>query len=170
MRGNHRQIVFFTIADFRAFESLLIEAAERYAWDILAACLLNNHYHLVVRTRDPSVAEGMQWLNSLYVRGFNKRHGLVGHLFQRRYFSELIEDDEHLRDAIRYVMLNPVRAGLCLRPERWQWSTCGASLGLEKGRLPLDLRTLQDLFGSVQALENYLRDGNTSLPMPVPWG
>jgi len=169
MRGNHRQIVFFTRADFLAFEQLLEHVAQRDGWDLYAVCLLDNHYHLVLRTRDPNVSTGMCYLNSMYARGFNRRHGLTGHLFERRYFAEVIEDADQLRDTVRYVLLNPVRAGLCIRPERWLWSTCAPSLGLGDSRLPLDMGMLHELFGSVQALENYLRDGDTTLPVPTPW-
>jgi putative transposase len=169
MRGNHRQIVFFTLADFLAFQSLLRRVAGRDGWEILAVCLLNNHYHLVVRTRDANISDGMRYLNSMYARGFNYRHGLTGHLFQRRYFADVIEDDDHLRETIRYVMLNPVRAGLCLTPDRWRWSTCAASLGMKPPDIPLDMARLRELFGSVQALEKFLVDGMLSLPSPVPW-
>jgi REP element-mobilizing transposase RayT len=169
MRGNRRQIVFFTRRDFLSFESLLKKVAERDGWDIFAACVLDNHYHLVLRTREANIADGMRYLNSMYARMFNYRHGLTGHVFQRRYFSEVIEDDDQLRETIRYVMLNPVRAGLSLRPEQWQWSTCAASLGAVQPRLPLDMTMLRELFGSVQALENYLAEGIVPLPTAAPW-
>ncbi len=92
-----------------------------------AYCLMSNHYHLLIETPEPNIANGMQWLNSTYAHRFNEKYERIGHLFQRRYARRLIVDDEHLREVIRYIPLNPVRAGLCKRPEDWPWSSYRAT-------------------------------------------
>jgi putative transposase len=79
--------------------------------------LMNNHYHLLVRTPEANIAKGMHYINMMYARIFNQRHELSGHLFERRYFSVLVESQEHLVELFRYIALNPVRGGLCLRPK-----------------------------------------------------
>jgi putative transposase len=99
-------------------------------WECLAYCLLDTHFHLLVTTPDPNLDRGMKHLNGVYAQGFNRRYGRVGHLVQDRYHAEIVEREGHLREALRYIALNPVRAGLCRRPERWPWSSYPALLGL----------------------------------------
>jgi putative transposase len=92
---------------------------------------MTTHYHFVVRTTDDAqLADAMKRLNWLYARTTNTRYGNKGHVFGARYGSTLIETDAHLKDACRYVALNPVRAGICLFPEDWAWSSHGEALGL----------------------------------------
>ena len=81
-----------------------------------------NHYHLVVETKHERLSRGMQRLNGLYAQHFNGRHNLVGHLFQGRFKAYVIDEDDHLSNAITYVMYNPVRAGLCEHAADWPWS------------------------------------------------
>jgi putative transposase len=84
-----------------------------------AYCQMANHFHLLIRLTDPNLSRGMQWLNGLYAQVFNGRHGLCGHLFQGRFHAALVEDDGHLLELARYIVLNPVRAGLCDHPLEW---------------------------------------------------
>jgi hypothetical protein len=93
---------------------------------------MGNHYHLVVQTPKPNISEGMQRLNSRYAESFNRRYRLSGHLFQGRFYSELVETDAHLLELARYVVLNPVRAGLCPDAADWMWSSYRATAGLER--------------------------------------
>jgi hypothetical protein len=89
---------------------------------------MTTHFHILVETPDPNLARGMHRLNSTYAQAFNERHGTVGHLFESRYHSVLVESDGHLLERFRYIALNPVRAGLCAAPERWPWSSYRASI------------------------------------------
>ena len=82
-----------------------------------------NHFHLLVETPEPNLSGGMQRLKSEYASYFNERHALVGHLFQQRFDSRLIESEDYLGDALRYIALNPVKAGLCSYPWEWPWSS-----------------------------------------------
>jgi putative transposase len=130
-RGNGRQTVFRDDADRRAFLSLVREVVERWEWKCLTYCLMDNHFHLLVTTPEPTLAVGMQRLNGRYAQHFNARHRQSGHLWQGRYHSELVQRDSHLLEAVRYIALNPVRSGLCERPEAWRWGAHRALAGLE---------------------------------------
>jgi REP element-mobilizing transposase RayT len=104
------------------FMQLLRTTIRRYDWRSYAHCLMSTHYHLVLQVSREQLSDGMRKLNGDYARRFNKRHGARGHLFEERYSSWVIEDEDHLHAAVDYVRDNPVRAGLCERPEDWPWS------------------------------------------------
>lgn len=89
-----------------------------------------NHVHLVVETSEANISAGMQYLLGRYGQAFNTRHELTGHLFEGRFHSRLIETDPHLLVVVRYVLLNPVRAGLCDHPYDYEWSSYRATVGL----------------------------------------
>jgi putative transposase len=91
---------------------------------------MTTHYHLLIRTPSADLAAGMQRLNSNFAQAFNRKHSETGHLFERRYHSVSIERDAHLLELYRYIALNPVRAGLCSRPETWTWGSYRAVVGL----------------------------------------
>jgi putative transposase len=99
----------------------------RSGWTCHALCLMGTHYHLVVETRRESLSSGLRWLNWLYAMHFNTKHGLFGHVFATRFSARAIESEQYLHEACTYVLLNPVRAGLCNRVEKWPWSysRCG---------------------------------------------
>jgi REP-associated tyrosine transposase len=130
-RGNGRRIVFRDDADRIVFLRFVREVVGRCDWSCLTYCLMDNHFHLLVMTNEPTLAVGMQRLNGRYAQHFNARHGQSGHLWQGRYHSELIEREPHLLEAFRYIALNPVRSGLCKSPEAWPWSAHRAVAGLE---------------------------------------
>src|SRR3990172_3863435 len=130
-RGNERAPIYRDDGDRRRFLELVAHVRERYRWRILAYCLMTNHYHLLVQTPEPNLARGMRQLNGVYAQSFNRRHGRVGHLLQGRYGARLVQADEHLLAAARYIVLNPVRAGLCGNPIEWRWSSHRATLGLD---------------------------------------
>ena len=121
-------------------------AKRRHGWKVHAYCLMSNHYHLLIETPEPNIAIGMQWLNSTYAHRFNEKYERIGHLFQRRYADGIILTDEHLHEVIRYIPLNPVRAGLCKRPEDWPWSSCRATLGYGARERFLSVRPTLDRF------------------------
>ena len=90
------------------------------------------------------LAKGMQHLNCGHARRMNRKHGRTGHLFRNHYSWWPVETDEHLNEAVRYIVLNPVRAGICTKPEQWPWSSYRAAADLE---LPADFLALSDLLG-----------------------
>ncbi|MGD0273479.1 MAG: transposase [Gaiellaceae bacterium] len=131
-RGNERKEIFLDRLDRRRFLDLLSVIVRRFGWRVYAYCLMPNHYHLLLETPRPELVRGMQQLNGIYARRFNRRHVRSGHLFGGRFHSILIERDAHLVEVARYVVLNPVRAGICKLPEDYRWSSYRATAGLEK--------------------------------------
>jgi REP element-mobilizing transposase RayT len=128
-RGNAREAIFRTTADYERFLELLEQVLSRYGWVCHAYCLLGNHYHLIVETPRANLAAGMRHLNGVYAQAFNRAHRRVGHVLQGRYCAVLVEKERHLLALSRYVALNPVRAGLCRAPADWPWSSYRAMCG-----------------------------------------
>ena len=122
-RGNRRQAIFHDDHDRRWFLALRQRVVDRYGWQVLAYSLMTNHFHLLVETPEPTLSVGMQRLKSGYAGYFNERHSLVGHLFQQRFDSRLIESEKHFNKTLNYIALNPVKAGLCVHPAEWPWSS-----------------------------------------------
>jgi len=141
-RGIRRLPVFVDDDDRHLFLAILGDVVKRFEWECRAYCLMTNHYHLAIRTPEPNIGAGMHRLNGLYAQAFNRRHGFKGHLFEERYWSGVIETDDHALSLMRYVVLNPVRAGMCLLPHQWPWSSYRATAGLEAAPAFLDLRWL----------------------------
>ena len=125
-RGVDRCAIFRDDDDRRFFLRLLAPVVERHLWHCHALCLMDNHYHVVVETYVDLLATGMRRLNGAYAQRFNRRHRRTGHLFGDRYHAWIISTERHLRATCRYVLLNPVRAGLCERAEDWRWSSARA--------------------------------------------
>ena len=121
--------VFVDSVDRRRFLRLLEDSETRVRWGCKAYCLMTTHYHLVLEAGTWQLATGMQLLNGRYARGFNRRHGRYGALFAERYSVRVMDSEEHLHEACAYVVLNPVRAGVCDRAEEWPWSY--SQLGLD---------------------------------------
>ena len=111
-RGNARQDIFAGDADREKFLSILAATVGRYKWLCHAYCLMDNHYHLLLETPDPNLSLGMRMLNGVYTQTFNRDHQRVGHVFQGRYKAVLVEKDAHLVELCRYIVLNPVAAGM----------------------------------------------------------
>ena len=122
-RGNRKETIFEDDGDRLKFLGTLDEVCEIYNWGILSYCLMGNHYHLVVETPDANLSKGMRHLNGVYTQSSNRRHGRVGHIFQGRFKSILVDADAYLLELSRYVVLNPVRANLVRLPEQWLWSS-----------------------------------------------
>ena len=99
---------------------------KRFRWELHAYCQVDNHYHLLVQIRALTLALGMQSLNFRYVQGFNQRHDRRGALVRARYTSTLVTTPGHFLNCLVYIAMNPVKAGLCRRPEEWEWSSYGS--------------------------------------------
>jgi REP element-mobilizing transposase RayT len=121
-RGVERRPIFETDRDYGAFLSLLDTTAERRSWEVHAACLMPNHFHLVLTSKRLDLSNGMRVLNGRYAAWFNDDRGRSGHLFGGRFRSIPIEDEDYLSTVWGYVIYNPVRAGLCERPHEWPWT------------------------------------------------
>jgi putative transposase len=121
-RGIAGVPIFPADQDRTALLALSRKAARRHGWEILAACAMSTHYHLVVEATRAALSSGMQWLNSRYARAFNKRYDRFGSVFAERFQTRVIEREDRVFDMCAYVLLNPVKAGLCDRVEDWPWS------------------------------------------------
>src|SRR5712691_10295212 len=109
-RGNARQKIFLDAQDRHLFLDVFGEEVAQQGWRCYAYCLMDNHYHLLIETPEPNLVAGMRRLNGVYTQAFNRRHGRVGHLFQGRYKSILIDKDSYGLELSRYIVLNPLRA------------------------------------------------------------
>ena len=109
---------------------------------------MSTHYHLLVGTPQGNLSSGMRELNGCYARYYNRRHQSTGAVFESRFRSELVESDSHLVQAIRYLAMNPVRAGLCSRAEHWPWSSLPGHLGITPMRRFVQAAPLLELFAS----------------------
>jgi REP element-mobilizing transposase RayT len=115
--------------DRKLFLRMLGDVVEDTGWRGHAYCLMANHYHLLIETPEPNLSAGMHRLNLRYARRFNRRYGFEGHVFDRRFYSRLVRADWDLLEVLRYVVLNPVRVGLCGHPADWPWSSYRATVG-----------------------------------------
>lgn len=127
-RGNRREPVFFNDADYAFYTKLILTAAQRANCEVWAGCLMPNHVHMIIV---PSDEDGLRRMfadaHRRYTVRINARLNVTGHLWQGR-FGSVAMDEAHLYEAVRYVALNPVRAGLVSRARDWQWATTGLHL------------------------------------------
>jgi putative transposase len=128
-RGNEKANIFRDDRDRRTFLGILAGVVQKERWLLHSFCLLGNHYHLLLETPLGKLSRGMHSLNALYSQRFNRRHERSGHLFEGRFKALLVEKESHLLELHRYIVLNPVRAGLVARPEEWVWSSYRATCG-----------------------------------------
>jgi putative transposase len=130
LRGNHRQSIFATDTDRRAFESFLAHAQPRFEVRLHAYCWMTNHIHLLAEVGEPPLGRLMQNVASRYARFVQRRAGTTGHLFERRYHAVLVDSERYLVELLRYIHLNPVRGGLVAHPDDYAWSSHRCYLGL----------------------------------------
>jgi len=130
-KGTNGEAIVYDDEDRRRFLWHLDRTTRRYGWILFAYCLMTNHYHLLLRVPTGGLSAGMRLLNRGYSWGTNRRHERSMHLFRQRFFSEEIESEAHLLATCRYVVLNPVRAGICEQTADWPWSSYRSTAGLE---------------------------------------
>ncbi len=128
-RGDRREDIYEDDPDRQLFLSTLGECVEQFNWLCHTYCLMSNHYHLIIETPEANLSQGMRQLNGVFTQATNRRHRRSGHLFQGRYKAILVERDAYLLELSRYVVLNPVRAGMVKRPAQWPWSSYRAMVG-----------------------------------------
>jgi putative transposase len=138
-RGNGQESIYREEADWKAFLGIMSDVVSEFGWRIYTYCLMGNHYHLLLETPQPNLSQGMKELDQQYTRRYNWRYEHSGHVFQGRYWSGLVLNDNYLIDAASYLLLNPVRAQLVHSPEEWRWSSCAAMAGLAPSPSWLDM-------------------------------
>jgi REP element-mobilizing transposase RayT len=129
-RGDRKEAIYLDDWDRQLFLEVTALAVQRYDLCILSYCLMRNHYHFVLQTREPNLSRAMRHINGVYTQKYNRRHDTCGHVFQGRFTAHLIAKDAYLMEACRYVELNPVRAQLVQSADEWQWSSYRARTGL----------------------------------------
>jgi REP element-mobilizing transposase RayT len=128
-RGNARQSIFLDDEDRQRFLSVVERVVSRFHLDLYAYCLMDNHYHLLLETREANLSRAMRQLNGVYTQGFNRRHSQVGHVLQGRFKAILVDRDAYLLELCRYVVLNPVRSKITRKPDTYRWSSYRATAG-----------------------------------------
>ncbi|WNF36634.1 transposase [Bacillaceae bacterium IKA-2] len=131
-RGVRKMAVFFDDADRYKYLQILEETRARFPFLLHSYCLMDNHIHLQLQTLHDPISTIMKHLNLNYAKYFNKKHDLVGHLFQGRYGSELIDSVSYELDVSKYIHLNPVEAQMVKRAEDYRWSSYRAYISLEE--------------------------------------
>jgi putative transposase len=150
-RGNRKGGIIADDHDRATFFRIVAEVVARRSWSCISYCLMTNHYHFLVETPNGNLSAGMHALNGRYANAFNRRHGLSGHVFERRFGAVAAESNWHLLELCRYIVLNPVRAGLCSHPGAWPWSSYLACVGASRPEPFLDAERLLGFFGSEPA-------------------
>lgn len=128
-RGNERKAVVRDDRDRARWVDTLAQVVDRYRVRCHAWVLMTNHYHVLLETPTPNLSLAIRHLNGVYTQAFNRRHRRVGHLVQGRFKAIVVEKEAHLLELCRYVVLNPVRAGLVPHPRRYAWSSYRATAG-----------------------------------------
>jgi REP element-mobilizing transposase RayT len=150
-RGNERRVIFRDTHDRETFLETLSIVIERFEWLCHGYVQMDNHYHLLIETPKGILSRGMMQLDSIYAQKFNRRYQRVGHLFQGRFKCLLVEKETYLLELSRYMVLNPVRAGLVNTPEEWKWSSYQAFIGAIPKPEYLTIDWILSQFGEVKA-------------------
>ncbi len=122
-RGNGGQDIYRSDDDRHLFLSLLEDLSERFNIDIYAYVLMDNHYHLLLKTKNANLSKAMQWFGTTYTRKFNLNNHTSGHLFQGRFKSMIVENDAYLLRLSCYIHRNPLKAGMVKRLSDYPWSS-----------------------------------------------
>ena len=170
-RGNARKNIFKDDDDREVFLEVLGRVVKRYNWLCHAYCLMGNHYHLLIETPDANLSAGMRQVNGVYTQKYNQRHKKTGHIFQGRYKAILIEKESYLLELCRYVVLNPVRAGIVEQPEEWNWSSHTATVGMKKAPGYLTTDWILGQFGNKRsdAGKHYTEFVKSGIKRESPW-
>ena len=158
IRGINRQKIFDQEADYRQFLVILGECKEISGFDLYAFCLMPNHVHLLLKVNDEPLEYIFKRIGSRYAVWYNKKHQRVGHLFQDRFKSENVEDQAYFLTALRYIIQNPMKAGLEKEPGTYRWSSFRA---YQLGKASItDIQTAVDIIGSREQLVAFLKEPN----------
>ncbi len=132
---------------------------------------MSNHYHLLIETPDANLSRGMRQLNGVYTQQYNRNHERVGHVFQGRYKAILVEKENYLLELSRYIVLNPVRAGLTRTAREWPWSSYRATVGQSEGLKCLHVEWILAAFGKrkTSAIDRYKKFVSEGKGQASPW-
>lgn len=168
-RGNGRADIFADDDDRRLFLELLGKEITQQGWLCYAYCLMDNHYHLLIETPEPNLVAGMRRLNGVYTQAFNRRHQRVGHVFQGRYKSIVVDKDSYGLELCRYIALNPVRARMVKCAQNWAWSSYRATAGQVTAPAWLDADWVLGQCGGRNPVTAYERFVAQGMDQTSPW-
>jgi len=149
------------------FLHLLRDTQKIYPFLLHSYCLMTNHFHLQLETKENEIWDIMRRLSKLYTTNFNEKYKLVGHLFQGRYMSVLIEDDAYFLQISRYIHRNPVKANMVAYPLDYPWSSCGVYLGQEENHLVTTEKILGYFRDSSRDLYRQYIEGDSQVPVTM---
>lgn len=147
-RGVGKIDIFRDDFDRLRFTALLAHAVDLYGWRVIAYCLMNNHFHLFIQTLSETLSAGAKMIQEEYARGFNKKYTRVGHLFQGRFAAQVVDTESYGLAVARYIVRNPVRAGLVSTPDQWLWSSYRATAGIVATPAWLDPSFIYEALGA----------------------
>lgn len=139
--------IFLDDGDYRQFVHLLGEMCEKFAIDCWSYCVMPNHYHAALWPHEPNVSDAIRHLNGEYAKWWNRKHQRVGHTFQGRFKDQIVQREGYLLTLLRYIAMNPVRAGLVDCPRAWRWSSYPAFAGTDSVPPFLKVPSVLSVFG-----------------------
>jgi REP element-mobilizing transposase RayT len=145
-RGNRKEPIFYDDQDRKIFLQKINDTCLKYSFVCFAYCLMDNHYHLFLKTILPNISEGMHCLNTSYANWFKARHKIVGVVFQGRYKSILVEENSYSINLSAYIHLNPYRAGIVEDLREYPWSSFHDYMGSENTFVKMDTRFILEQF------------------------
>ncbi len=174
-RGNSRQVVFHNACDYRGFLKLMEDGKKNYAIDIFAYCLMPNHFHFVVRPRiEDHLSKWMHWITNTHVKRHQIYYQTSGRIWQGRFKSFVIQQDNHLLTVLRYAERNPVRANLVPSAIDWPWSSFRARMATASNSVidspPIDLPYDWEDFVNQPLTEKELEEIRLRVNRQIPYG
>ena len=170
-RGDRREAIYLDDADRQQWLTLFGQVCQRFNWVCHAYCLMDNHFHIVVETVEGNLSAGMRQLNGVYTQWHNRAHNRVGHVFQGRFKAIVVQRESYLLELARYVVLNPVRAGVYALPQHWPWSSYQATVGTVSSPEWLQTAWLLSQFGTKPAAARaaYIDHVRAGIGLPSVW-
>lgn len=161
VRGINKEPIFRANSDRLHYLEVLAETKEVAPFTFHAYCLMGNHVHLLLQEREEPVGDTLKRIGSSYVYWFNRKYERVGHLFQGRFLSEVVEDDSYFLTVLRYIHQNPVKAGLTQHCQEYPWSSYAVYAGsVQKGSMLVDTAFSLAILGGREPLLRFINSGN----------
>ncbi len=166
LRGINRQDIFYDNDDYQRFLETIDQMKSEDQFVVYGYCLMTNHIHLLVRENTDTISRIMSRIGTSYAWWYNQKYGRSGHVFQGRYRSECVENDDYLLTVIRYIHNNPVKAGMVQEPENYRWSSIHAYYGTREYLYGLSEPSFalgvinQDREKSIQAFQEFMKREN----------
>ncbi|MBU1915954.1 transposase [Patescibacteria group bacterium] len=171
-RGNNGATIFNTEDDFSTFINLIRNCKQKYSIQIFHYCLMENHYHLMIKADGDNLSKAMKWINHGYSMKHRVKYCRQGRLWQSRYQSRIIDSEKYLLTCVAYIELNPVFAGLVNKPDQYTWSSYKKyAFGIHNSLIDIDPEYL-NLAVSAKSRQKIYREvtkiwmANQKLPVP----